>query len=140
MKIASGPISSSIRRQSKAGVCLNGGTRSRRSCAVQPRALHTGLKPATPPIGDEAESPGDSYPPSRACARGWYSKCPPGQLQPMRTLATVNEALRAWLMTAPDAPDEPLTLEDTCAAQRGRRATTRSGPSGVVRGRRTHVS
>jgi WhiB family transcriptional regulator, redox-sensing transcriptional regulator len=24
----------------------------------------------------------------------------------------VNEALVGWLMTAPDAPDEPLTLED----------------------------
>jgi len=44
----------------------------------------------------------------------------------------VNEALLAWLMTAPDAPDEPLTLEDTCAARRVRRAATRSGPSGGV--------
>jgi len=36
-------------------------------------------------------------------------------IRPTRTLATVNEALVGWLMTAPDTPDERLTIEEFLA-------------------------
>ena len=45
------------------------------------------------------------------------SVAPP--LQPTRSPAGVNEALVAWLMTAPDTPDETLTLEDFLGALSG---------------------
>ena len=62
------------------------------------------------------------------------SVAPP--IQPTPTFATVNEALVGWLMTAPDAPDERLTLEDWLRRQAWhQRAACRGvGPSDFVRG------